>query len=310
MHDLVSVVTPAYHLQAAFLAEALESVLGQAYSSVEAIVVHDGSDEVLRVIDKFSGDRRLRSHRERDKGYIPALNQGIQLSRGDYIGFCDSDDILNKDHIRLLVDALTQFPDTGLAFDNLIYIIESTDSEQDALTGRSELHNKPLISSKRARKFAQTGVRLKDVFLDNLISGPAFMVPRKVFDRVGLFDANSFLVNDLHLFYRIGTHFPFRYVDYMGVLKRVHVKNLTTTHPHYEYGVRSLENLREHYPEVYRRIGRAFDRKLGRKYYRLGLYCERNGNRSRAREMYRKAMLTRKLSLRYHWAYLCSSIPR
>jgi glycosyltransferase involved in cell wall biosynthesis len=306
----VSVVTPAYHLQAAFLAEALESVLGQAYCSLEAIVVHDGSDEVLRVIDKFSGDRRLRSHRERGKGYIAALNQGIGISRGEYIGFCDSDDVLNRDHIKMLADALRRFPDSGLAFDNLTYIVESTDSGPGALCGRNELHNRPLISSSQARKFLETGVRLQDVFLDNLISGPAFMVPRRVFDRVGLFDENSFLVNDLHLFYRIGTHFPFRYVDYMGVLKRVHVNNLTTTHPHYEYGVRSLENIREHYPEVCRRIGRAFDRKLGRKYYRLGLYCERNGNRSRAREMYRKAMLTRKLSLRYHWAYLRSTVPR
>jgi glycosyltransferase involved in cell wall biosynthesis len=305
VHDLVSVVTPAYHLQAAFLAEALESVLGQAYSSVEAIVVHDGSDEVLRVIDNFRGDNRLRPCAERDNGYIAALNQGIELSHGDYVGFCDSDDILQKDHIKVLADTLKQFPDTGLAFDNLTYIVDSSNSEQDALSHRNELHGRPLISSEQARKFARTGVTLQDVFLDNLISGPAFMVPRRVFGHVGLFDENSFLVNDLHLYYRIGAHYPFRYVDYMGVLKRVHAKNLTTTHPHYEYGVKSLENIRRFYPEVYDSVGkRVFNKKLARKYYRLGLFRERNGDRLKAKEMYQKAMLTRNFSLRYHWAYL------
>jgi hypothetical protein len=45
------------------------------------------------------------------------------------------------------------------------------------------------------------------------------------------------------------------------------------------------------------------DRKLAREYYRLGLDSERNGNRVKAKEMYQKAMLTRKFSFRYHYAY-------
>jgi glycosyltransferase involved in cell wall biosynthesis len=302
---LVSVVIPTYEPQARFLSNALESVLGQSHRSLEAVVVHDGSDKVLEVIKRFSGHERIRANAERRRGYIAALNQGIEASRGDYIAFCDSDDVLNNDHVRLLADALKRFPGTGLAFDNLTYVVDSTDSSPTVLSARNELHNRPLISSSQARKFLETGVRLQDVFLDNLISGPAFMVPRRVFDRVGLFDEKSFLVNDLHLFYRIGAQFPFRYVDYMGVLKRVHAKNLTTTHPHYEYGVKSLENIRQHYPEVYDRLGkRVFNKKLARKYYRLGLFNECNGDRLKAKEMYQKAMLTRNFSLRYHWAYL------
>jgi hypothetical protein len=95
-------------------------------------------------------------------------------------------------------------------------------------------------------------------------------------------------------------------VDYIGVRKRVHAKNLTTIYPHYEYGVRNLESIRDHYPDVYRRIGkRLFNKKLARKYYRLALYSEKSGDRSTAQEMYRKAMRVRKLSFRYHWAYFC-----
>jgi glycosyltransferase involved in cell wall biosynthesis len=306
---LVSVVIPTYEPQTRFLRSALESVLNQSHRRLEAIVVHDGSEKILQVIGRFSADERLQPYAEKGRGYIAALNQGIELSRGDCISFCDSDDTLNEHHIKVLAETLRKFPDAGVAFDNLTYVFDSSNAEDHGLNSRSEVHGKPLISSERAMQFAKSGVTLQDVFMDNLISGPAFMVPRAVFDRVGLFDENAFLVNDLHLFYRIGAHYSFRYVDYMGVLKRVHSANLTTTHPHYEFGVRSLENIRQCYPEVYRRVGkRVFNKKLARKYYRLGLYNERQGNPLEAKEMYRNAMLTRKFSLRYHWAYLRSAL--
>jgi glycosyltransferase involved in cell wall biosynthesis len=308
---LTSVVIPAYRLQAQFLAKAIESVLAQSYAPLEAVLVHDGSEAILEVIDLWKDERRLRAYRELRQGYIPALNQGIELSRGDYIAFCDSDDLLNTDHVKVLVEALRQFPEAGLAFDNLTYLVDSSNAEPQGLNRLTELNGRPLISAGRARKLVARGVTLQDIFMENLISGPAFMVRRKVFDQVGLFDDNAFLMNDLHLFYRIGARFGLRYVDYIGVRKRVHAKNLTTTHPHYEYGVKSLEDIRQKYPDVYRRIGKSlFNRKLARKYYRLGLYNEKSGDRSTARKMYRKAMLARKFSFRYHCAYFRSALVR
>jgi glycosyltransferase involved in cell wall biosynthesis len=274
-------------------------------------LVHDGSEAIAETITRWNGDNRLRPYRESGRGYIAALNQGIQLARGEYIAFCDSDDLLNKHHVKVLVEAMKRFPETGLAFDNLAYVVTSSDAEPDALNGLHEPDGRPLVAAQRARDLVESGVSVQDVFMENLISGPAFMVRKDVFGRIGLFDDSAFLMNDLHLFYRIGAHYHIRFVDYIGVRKRVHAKNLTTTHPHYEYGVKSLESIRDHYPDVYRRIGkRLFNKKLARKYYRLALYREKSGDRSTAREMYRKAMLARKLSFRYYWAYFCSAVSR
>ena len=62
--------------------------------------------------------------------------------------------------------------------------------------------------------------------------------------------------------------------------------------------MRELEHIRDHYPDVYSRIGKsAFNKKLGRKYLRLGLYYERNGELTKARAAYKQAMLLRKWSL-------------
>jgi glycosyltransferase involved in cell wall biosynthesis len=298
---------PTYERQAKFLASALKSVLDQSYPSLEVVLVSDGSREILRAVDRFREDPRLKIFTEKGQGYIAALNQGIELSQGHCVAFCDSDDILNRDHLRVLVDAVERYPDAGLVFDNLEYFdSECSDPAADrALNDRDRL----LIPGERARNLVKGAVSLQQIFSDNLISGPAFMVPRQVFNKVGLFDRDAFLMNDLHLFYRIGAYYPIRFVDYVGVRKRVHAGNLTTVHHHYEYGVKCLENIQERYPDVSRRIGRRFfSKKLGAKYYRLGLYCERSGDRNKAKEMYKKAMRMRKFSLRNHWSYLRVSL--
>lgn len=307
MSGLVSVVMPTYERQAKFLVNALESVLGQSYASLEIMLVSDGSKEIVQVVDRFREDTRVKSLIEQGRGYIAALNQGIELSQGDYVAFCDSDDVLNKDHLKVLVDTIERYPDAGLVFDNLEYF----DSESTEQVANHVLiaHDRLLISGKRTRELVKGTVSLQDVFADNLISGPAFMVPRQVFNKVGLFDGDVFLMNDLHLFYRISARYPIRFVDYVGVRKRVHSANLTTVHRHYEYGVNCLENIRERYPDVFHRIGRRlFYKKLGSKYYRLGLYFERSGDKSKAKEMYKKAMSMRKFSLRNHWNYLRVSL--
>lgn len=307
MRGLVSVVIPTYERQAKFLASALESGLGQSYPALEVVLVSDGSREILQVVDRFREDTRLKFFIEKGRGYIAALNQGIELSEGHYVAFCDSDDILNKDHLKVLVDAVERYPDAGLVFDNLEYFdSESTDPVADrALI----VHDRLLIPGERTRDLVKRAVSLHEIFSDNLISGPAFMVPRQIFNKVGLFDSDAFLMNDLHLFYRIGAYYPIRFVDYVGVRKRVHSGNLTTVHRHYEYGVKCLENIQERYPEVSRRIGRRFfSKKLGAKYYRLGLYFESSGDKDKAKEMYKKAMFMRKFSLRNHWNYLRVSL--
>jgi tetratricopeptide (TPR) repeat protein len=69
-----------------------------------------------------------------------------------------------------------------------------------------------------------------------------------------------------------------------------------------------LESIRDDYPEVYRRIGKkVFNKKLGRKYFRAGVFYDKLGNIEKARDMYRKAMVLRRLSFRYHWEY-CRAI--
>jgi len=305
---LVSVIVPTYN-NAKLIPDTLESIFGQSYSPVEIIVVNDGStDETAEVVERFTSRGTLRIYTQKNQGDIAARNKGIELSEGDYIAFCDSDDIWNRDHVRLLVDQLERCPEAGMVFDNVAYFVhpgEEENKEASPAGGEERL----LVEAARAKTIAATPVSLQDLYTDNLITTSAFMVPKRVFARVGVFDRDIYLMNDLHFFYRIAAYYAVRFVDYVGVRKRVHPASLSMVNTHHEYGVNCLENIRERYPEVYRRIGkRIFNKKLGRKYFRLGLHYEKYGDVKKAKDMYKKALLTRRWSFRYYWEYIRASL--
>jgi hypothetical protein len=168
-----------------------------------------------------------------------------------------------------------------------------------------------IVPEAQARRLAASRLTVRDILRDNFMTGPSSLIRKSAFEVVGGYDNDIYLNCDLHWFYRLAAFYPIRYVDYVGVRKRIHPLNNTAVNPHYEHGVRELENIRECYPEVYNRIGRrAFNQKLGRKYFRLGLYHEMNGAADKALAAYKAAMILRKWSLRYRWEYLRCSMQR
>jgi len=87
----VSVVIAAYNSEA-YIAEAIESVLGQTVPPDEVIVIDDGSTDGTRgVLDSF-GDRIV-ALTQANSGQAVAVNKGLALARGELIGFCDADDL-------------------------------------------------------------------------------------------------------------------------------------------------------------------------------------------------------------------------
>ncbi|WBL76373.1 glycosyltransferase family 2 protein [Bradyrhizobium xenonodulans] len=87
----VSVVIAAYNAEA-YIAEAIESVLGQTVPPDELIVVDDGSRDGTRsVLDRFGS--RIIALTQENSGQAVAVNKGLALARGELIGFCDADDL-------------------------------------------------------------------------------------------------------------------------------------------------------------------------------------------------------------------------
>lgn len=102
---LVSIVTPSFN-QAAFLEETIRSVLDQDYPNVEHIVVDGGStDGTVAILERYS---HLRWLSEPDDGQAEALNKGFRLSRGEVLGWLNSDDLYLPGAVSTAVEALAR----------------------------------------------------------------------------------------------------------------------------------------------------------------------------------------------------------
>lgn len=96
-----SVVIPAYN-RAHSLGRSIVSVLRQYDQDFEIIVVDDGSrDDPERIVKTFR-DKRIRFHRQKNAGAGPARNAGIDLARGAYVAFLDSDDVWLPHHLATM----------------------------------------------------------------------------------------------------------------------------------------------------------------------------------------------------------------
>lgn len=103
---LVSVIIPVFNT-AGFLRDCLDSLLRQSFGDFEAIVVDDGStDGSADIVQEYaSAHRRFRLLRSPHLGLSAARNRGLSETRGEYVAFLDSDDILPDRAYEKLVEA-------------------------------------------------------------------------------------------------------------------------------------------------------------------------------------------------------------
>ena len=113
----VSVIIPAYN-RAETLPVALDSLLAQTYVDFEAIVVDDGSTDNTRAVaeEYCKKDPRIIYYYQENKERSAARNQGIRLSRGEYITFLDSDDMYFPEKIKKQVAVLDSVKDSDFVY--------------------------------------------------------------------------------------------------------------------------------------------------------------------------------------------------
>ena len=103
---LVSIIVPVYNAQS-HLSRCLESICGQEYKNLELIVINDGSkDKSLPVCEEFrKKDSRILLVDKANSGVSDTRNLGLKLASGKYVQFVDSDDYIDPDFTKHLVEA-------------------------------------------------------------------------------------------------------------------------------------------------------------------------------------------------------------
>ena len=100
----VSVIVPVYQVEA-YLAKCLDSILAQTFTDFECILVDDGTkDDCPRIMADYAArDGRIRCIHKENGGLSSARNAGLDIARGEYIAFVDSDDTVEP---TMLADAV------------------------------------------------------------------------------------------------------------------------------------------------------------------------------------------------------------
>ncbi|SDA42583.1 Glycosyltransferase involved in cell wall bisynthesis [Dialister histaminiformans] len=106
----VSVIVPVYNV-AAYLDKCIESLCNQTIEDIEIILVDDGSkDESGVMCDEYAKmDARIKVIHKSNGGLSDARNAGLDICQGEYIGFVDSDDCVEKEMYEVLYDRAIKF---------------------------------------------------------------------------------------------------------------------------------------------------------------------------------------------------------
>ena len=108
---MISIIVPIYNVEQ-YLRECVDSILAQSFSDIEILLIDDGSsDGSGKICDEYATkDSRIRVFHTENRGVSAARNRGLIEARGEYIGFVDADDWIEKDMFQVL---LTRMEETG-----------------------------------------------------------------------------------------------------------------------------------------------------------------------------------------------------
>ncbi len=108
-NPLISVIVPCYNVEE-YVAKCVDSLISQTYPRLEILLIDDGStDNTLSVIEKYTKQyENVRSHHRENGGLSAARNTGIEVSKGEFIAFVDSDDWVDKEYISKLYQSLVE----------------------------------------------------------------------------------------------------------------------------------------------------------------------------------------------------------
>lgn len=175
---LVSIITVCFNA-AETIETTIKSIVSQTYKNIEYIVVDGGSvDGTLQILEHY------RKHisvivSERDEGIYDAMNKGIDLAQGDFIGIINADDWYEEDAIEKVVRISRNISEnTGVISGQIRFI----DGEQSFLSKKKEM---------------------EQIWMEMPISHPATFIRKSVYEKYGTYNTHYQIAADYELIFRL-----------------------------------------------------------------------------------------------------------
>jgi len=210
-----SVIMPCFN-HATFLRDSVNGILQQTEADLELIIVDDcSSDNSWDVIRSVAdSDPRIRAIRhERNQGASRSRNDALQVAKGEFIGFCDADDIWEPDKLRIQVNLLQNHPKYDLVYCDTTIIDENGLPTNQRF---SALFPPPKLAS---------GWLFGELVLRNFINIQSVLMRNQCVQRVGHFDERIKWVEDWSYWIRVSHDHQFLYSQEPLARYRVHRKS-------------------------------------------------------------------------------------
>lgn len=168
---LISIIIPVYKVEK-YLEKCIQSLINQTYENLQIILVDDGSpDNCGKICDEYAKkDHRIEVIHKSNGGLSDARNKGLEIAKGEYIGFIDSDDYIESDMYEVLYNLLKQY-NADVSICNFYTVSQGKIAIKNAENGIKE-YNRIEI--------------LKEVLLDNNIQSYAWnkLYKKELFDEI------------------------------------------------------------------------------------------------------------------------------
>jgi glycosyltransferase involved in cell wall biosynthesis len=199
----ISVIMSVYNGEM-YLAQAIESILGQTYGDFELIIINDHSDDgTNEIINSYLSDKRISVILNRKNiGITASLNKGIRQSKGKYIARHDADDISAKSRFEKQISIMEHDPKIGVLG-----------------TAFYEIDNNSKIIGEVHVPLSDLQIR-KCIFKINPFNHSTVMIKRSVFKNMGLYNEKFINAQDYELWFRILTVYEGKNLGEKLLLKR------------------------------------------------------------------------------------------
>jgi glycosyltransferase involved in cell wall biosynthesis len=190
----VTVVIPLYNKEN-YIKRAVQSVLSQTIQAFEIVIIDDGStDNSYHAVVEI-GDPRIRVIQQKNAGASAARNRGIEEAKTDLIAFLDADDEWKPTFLETVFRLIEQYPEAGAYATAYQIILKNGRKITPKIESIPQTPWEGLIEQYS-----------KCVLRDLPVISSGVIVPKKTFEKVGLFAINHHHGEDQDMWFRISIH--------------------------------------------------------------------------------------------------------
>jgi teichuronic acid biosynthesis glycosyltransferase TuaG len=213
-HPIFSVVVTTYNRKE-LLKETLSSILIQSYTNFELIVVDNYSEYEFTEFIKSFKDDRIRAYQNQNDGIIAVnRNYGIDKSEGQYIAFCDDDDVWESDKLEVIKRVIDK-NEIEFVFSTVKYI----DCNSRIISGPLKIYSSSAI-----------GRNSEQLVINNIITLSTVIVSKKLLAKTRFMQEKDFVAaEDLLLWLDLNSRSEIYYCSTPLVRYRIHHNNISSS---------------------------------------------------------------------------------